>query len=118
MMAAPPPPPPDYAALLYERVKATIRDGVLTPTSAVVMLTTAMAQVEAFAGMGGPEKKSLVLDLVDRLLGEIPVAQADGDAIRAAVRLLLPAVVDAVVAAAGGAFGINVTAAARRCSCC
>lgn len=100
-------PPAPLADQVYNRVRSSIAAGRITVAGATIMLTAAMAEAERIRTLSGLQKKALVLHVVDRLVGEIPVGQEDREAIQAATALLLPSMIDALVAAGEGKLGIG-----------
>jgi len=110
-----------YADQIYSRVKASIGAQRVTVASVTIMITTAMVEVEKITTLTGPQKKNLVLHVTDRLVDEIPADQEDRAAIKAAVALFAPVLIDTIVAASKGQFGINaglLGAAPGKCGCC
>jgi hypothetical protein len=95
------------ADIVYDRVKAAIGTKRVSAASVTIMLTAAIAEVEKLPNLTGMQKKALVTHVVDRLLNEIPAEQDDRDAIRAATALMLPHMIDTLVAAANGQLGFG-----------
>lgn len=97
-------------AALIDQACAAVQKAIATKqiTAATIMslLTTAMTEVEKIAGLTGAQKKELVVQVVDRLIDEIP-GSTDKSAIKAAADLLLPGVIDVVVDAANGNLGLG-----------
>jgi len=89
---------------IYNAVRASIVDKKLTGGRVTIMITTAMTAVERLGNLSGPEKKDLVLHVLDRIVDEIPVDESEKDAIRAALALA-PVVIDSIVSAAKGQLG-------------
>jgi hypothetical protein len=111
MDAAPKPEEQALADQVYDRVKSAIGTKRVSVASVTIMLTAAVAEVEKLPGLTGMQKKDLVVHVVSRLTDEIPADQEDRAAIRGAVALLLPHLVDALVAAANGQLGFGGAAA-------
>ena len=99
-----------YADQIYDRVKASIAAKRISVANVTIMLTMAMVEVEKVATLTGPQKKELVIHVVSRLVDEIPAEQEDKAAITAAVALFMPSIIDAIVAASKGQFGLNAGA--------
>jgi len=111
-----------YADQIYDAVKASIGARRVTVASVTIMITTAMVEVERIKTLTGPEKKELVLHAIGRLVDEIPAAQEDRAAIKSAVTLFGPSIIDTIIAASKGQFVLNVgqggAAPASGCDCC
>lgn len=104
-----------YADRIYDAVKAAVGARRVTVASVTIMITTAMVEAEKITALTGPQKKELVLHVVGRFVDEIPAGQEDKAAIGSAVALLGPALIDTVVAASKGQFGINAPGRCGRC---
>jgi hypothetical protein len=92
---------------LYGQVKDRIILKDVKPSNVMIMLTYGMTAVEKQKGLTGPEKKEVVVHLVRRLVGEIPGDDEDKVALQAAVELLLPPLIDTLVAASRGKLDLN-----------
>ena len=103
-----PPEAQKNADAVYNAVKTAIGTGRVTVASVMIMITTAMVEVEKFTALTGPQKKQLVIHVVDRLIEEIPATQEDKAAIKSAVDLFMPCVVDTVIAVSKSQLAINV----------
>lgn len=94
-------------ARVYAAVRGVVATKTITPAGAIRLIEAAMSFIERLPALDGAEKKRVVLDVVECLLGELPADQEDAEAVRAAVRLLAPSIIDGIVSAASGATGIN-----------
>lgn len=92
---------------VYDRVNAAIEAKHLTIVSITTLIATAMAEAEKITTLNGEQKKELVVHVVSRLVDEMPADQEDREAIRATAAVMMPSIIDAIVAAASGQFGIN-----------
>jgi hypothetical protein len=112
---APAPDAGDLVADLARRVRAAVSAKKVTPAGVTIMVTTAMSLAERVPGLTGPQKKDLVVAavfaVVDEAVGAPGEPSETRDALRAAAALLVPGIVDAVVAASKGQLGINDGAA-------
>lgn len=103
---------------IYNAVRASIVDKKLTGGRITIMITTAMSAVERLGNLSGPEKKDLVLHVLDRIVDEIPVEESEKDAICAALALA-PFVIDSIVSAAKGQLGsIDKSSHGKCCGIC
>lgn len=112
---------------LVDEVYGTVKSGFrsrVTPDNVVVLITEAMMAVERiqqsyekFHALSGPAKKDVVLEVLERLVSELPVGRAEKDAIVSAVNLLAPSVIDTIVSASKGQFDLNATVE-RAGACC
>jgi hypothetical protein len=91
----------------YEEVKRHITIKDVKPSNIMIMLTRAMSVVDRVKGLSGPEKKEVVVHLVRRLLDEIPGDSEEKGLLRAAVELILPPLIDTLVAASRGKLDLN-----------
>ena len=103
---------------LYEQVKTTIDTKVITAASAVNIITATMAMVESMCAAPGPQKKALVLHIIDRLVDEIPAEREDKLAIKNAIALLAPSIIDSIVAVSKGQVAINLPGGKACCVIC
>ena len=92
---------------LYDQIKDRIVLKDVKPSNVMIMLTCVMTAVEKQKKLSGPEKKEVVVHLVRRLVGEIPGDDEDKQALQAAVELLLPPLIDTLVAASRGKLDLN-----------
>ena len=92
---------------LYDQIKERIVLKDIKASNAMLLLTFTMAAVEKQKQLSGPEKKEVVVSLVGRLVGEIPGDIEDKLALQAAVELILPPLIDTLVAATRGKLDLN-----------
>lgn len=107
---------------VYGTVKKTFNHKI-SPANVVVLITKTMRVAEKVRGATGPEKKDIVLEVIERLVNELPTGEDDKDAIMTAVHLFAPGIIDAVVSAAKGQLDLGKIAKnVRSCfscfSCC
>lgn len=101
---------------LYDQVRRAIDTKAITTASVINIVTATMVAVESVGTATGPHKKALALHVIARLLDEIPAE--DRDAIKAAVLLLAPSIIDTVVAATKGQVVINIPGLSADGKCC
>lgn len=83
----------------------------------VPIVAKIMELVEGLPKMAGPQKKALAVMAVQRLLGEVPEDAPGRDLVVPVVSMLLPSVVDGLVAAAKGQLSFGAAAASTK-KCC
>ena len=91
---------------VYDQVKRMFHHKV-NSGNVRVLLTKTMSIVERFSGATGPEKKDVVLAVVENLIEELPIDESVQDAIKTSVHLLAPSIIDSVVSAAKGQLNIG-----------
>lgn len=109
-----------YVDRLYDSVKDVIvefkkSENVMGEITSLV--TTLMEGVRVYPGITGKEKKIIVLKVIRRVLGEIEMPAETHIAVQAMVNLLLPNVIDFIVAAANGDFKFKL-AWLEKMACC
>lgn len=103
---------------LYDQVKRSIDTKTVTVASVINIVTTTMDAVERLGVATGPQKKELVLHVIGRLADEIPAEKEDKLAIKNAITLLAPSIIDSIVAASKGQIAINIPGLAADGKCC
>ena len=107
---------------VYDAAKRTVGSRI-TVANVVVLITDVMRAVESVspsAGLTGPEKKALATYAIETLINEL-VSEDSKDMVQAAVSMLLPGMIDAIVSAAKGQTGLAEPArrgVPRLFSCC
>lgn len=122
--ALPPQPVPHHSEAfnqVYNLVVETI-DGDVTPEDVAMLVAVTMRAAEDFHGKSGPEKKKLVLDVVQKVVEDLEIRDATREQLRLAVHLLAPGLVDTLISAAKGQFGLTHEEIRRGCNrlfrCC
>jgi hypothetical protein len=67
-----------------------------------------MELVEAVPHLTGKEKRSLVVDLLTKLVAEIPMAESDRALIQGLLASALPSIIDAICDSSLGVYAINL----------
>lgn len=88
-----------------------IANGSVTRENILSLVTAAMVEVERIEGLAGPEKKQVVIAAVTRVCAEL----VPDETARLALTLLLPGIIDALVAAAKGKYRITKRPASCNC---
>ena len=102
---------------LYDAIKASIGTQSISVASVIIMITTAMVEVEKITSLTGPQKKELVIHVIGRLIDEIPSNQEDKAAIKSAFVLFAPSIIDTIVAASRGKYNLNLASRTKK-GCC
>jgi hypothetical protein len=118
MEPAPQPAEQQLADQLYDIVRRSIDTKRITVASVLNIVTIVMVEVERLGVATGPQKKELALHVIARLIDEIPADQEDKAAIKNAVALLGPSIIDTIVAASKGQITINIPGLAADGKCC
>ena len=92
---------------LCAEVKKAVDLQTITPESIFKMLMSVMGLVERQKQLSGPQKKQAVIDVVNRLVDEIPAEAEEKAAIMSAIQLLLPSLIDTIVSVSLGELDIN-----------
>lgn len=86
----------------------------LTASLLVATVAAAIVKADEFGALSGPQKKAVVLRVVDRIIAGTPAPADARAALQVAAAVLVPPMIDALVAAAKGA----AAAAANRAGGC
>ncbi|CAH6420193.1 Hypothetical protein UVM_LOCUS74 [uncultured virus] len=107
---------------LFSAVKQSVASRKLSPSNIVIVATQAMQLVERSTALSGPEKKELVVSVLERLIDELPtVAPQDANDYRDLlmfVKVSLPSVIDAIVAASRQKLSLNKLGQSSCFACC
>lgn len=107
----------DIFTQAYDKIKSQIEGRTFKASDLIHFATIAMQIVETYPSLSGPAKKDLVVRLAVRLVEDF-VPDEQKQALLDAINLLLPAVIDQIVAATKGQLGINIENFFKtRCSC-
>jgi len=96
---------------IYNTISQTIHSGSLSIENLILITGNIMTMVEQIPNLSGPEKKDLVLSVLNQLIADVPDPQ-----IRVELQLadkILPYVIDIVVAASKGQLGLNIQQAVQ-----
>ena len=101
---------------VYEAIIAEIDERDFTAADLMHFATLAIQLVDKYPELSGPAKKDMVVRLAERIVQDY-VPEEEKDTVLAAVRLLLPGIIDTVIAATKGQLGINLKKKLNSCSC-
>lgn len=108
----------DVANGVYSQLRRAFGPAAtITPANAMTLVIEAMELCEQIRGLAGPKRKKVATEVVFRMLEDIPADTEGREVTVAAVKLLLPSVIDAIVSAAKGQVQIAKAAAATK-KCC
>lgn len=100
---------------LYDRFKLSVEGFAISTDTIIEILKVAMELIEGFT-LAGPDKKSWVLDALDRLVRESDdLSEETKVNVRFVIQNILPTAIDLIVLATKGQLMINVKNA---CPCC
>lgn len=89
-------------------MKAAIANRKVNLSTFMLLVPRCMEIVEKIPTLTGPEKKALVLEVLARLVEELPIDEEDKQSLKLIVTTVVPVVVDTIVSSALGQFAINV----------
>ncbi len=93
---------------VYDKVKAMIVNRTFNAANWIQLVTLCMEVAEVVPNMPGSQKSELVVDLMAKLIGEIPMADEDRAAVQAILKSALPAIIDVIVQGTLGELAINI----------
>lgn len=99
---------PDTFAQVYEKIKHMIVNTTFTSANWISLVVMAMELVEALPKLKGVEKRNLVVDLVTRLVQEVPMPEHDRILLTSLLQSALPAIIDTIVQGSLGQLAINL----------
>lgn len=113
----------NHAIRIYQIAKESLAGRKITMANVLQILTQLMELVEDIPGMEGKDKKELVLNVLDMLLGDMPIGKDEKDLIMAVAKSpLMGYLVDELVLAARGELQVNEgrlrKLRRKLCGCC
>lgn len=94
--------------LAYDKIKALIRQKEFSMANWFSLVPLAMELAEACGTLKGSEKKALVIDVITKLIMEIPMSEADRAILRSVVSASLPLMIDVIVSSSLQELAINI----------
>lgn len=98
---------------VYDKIKGMIANKEFNLANWVSLVTLSMEVVEVVPNMHGLQKRDLVVDLIAKLVTEIPMSDSDRTLVASLVRTTLPSMIDALVQGSLGQIAINLAAKAE-----
>lgn len=94
--------------MCYERLKARINGDDFSSSDIIIFAVQGMQVVERYPQLTGPEKKQYVIRLAKRIVNDLAkIEEVDRAALLLAIDMLLPSMIDQVVAASRGQLDLN-----------
>lgn len=88
--------------VVYDKLRGMITHKTVTVANIIGIVTMVMQLVQQFAGVEGSDKKKIVVNVISRLVKEIPMSPEDKMAVEAIVATTLDKTIDFVMAVANG----------------
>lgn len=89
---------------MHDSIKQSIIDKKFGMTNVVTLVTLVMQMLEQIPTLSGPEKKAVAINVIKRLVAEIPIPGVDPATISAVVDTSLSKMIDFIISAANGEF--------------
>ena len=105
---------------MYTLLKNAIVDKTINASSIMGLVASAMKVVQGFPELIGPEKKDIVINLIRRVISDLPLDELDRENIKMFIDFTLPSVIDNIISATKGNFfgKIKDKAKSKGWSCC
>lgn len=104
---------------LYAKIRGIIANKEFNAGNWISLVTMSMEMVETLPHLTGHEKRDLVVDLVTKLVGEIPMAENQRVIVQSILSTALPVIIDVIVDSSLGVYAINLMEAAqKKCNGC
>lgn len=101
--------------IIYDQVKKSVSNKKLRPANVIILVTITMQVVEQYPHLQGYEKKEIALNVIERILLEIPMNEEDRVLVQLLFRTTISRTIDYIIFAANGA--LDMTAIASCCPC-
>ena len=92
----------------YAKLKELVGAREFNAGNWFALLPLAMTLVETSKTLTGSEKKALVIDLLSKLVCEIPMSDGDRAIVKSVISTALPLMIDTIVASSLGELAINI----------
>lgn len=93
---------------VYDKMKHMIVNKEFNLGNWVNLVTLTMEVVEVVPGLHGIQKRDLVVDLIAKLVTEIPMSETDRALVSGLVKTMLPGIIDAIVQSSLGEIALNI----------
>jgi hypothetical protein len=87
---------------VYDELRAMITHKQVTPEGIIGIATLAMQLVQQFAGVSGADKKKIVINVVTKLIDEIPMGDGPKAALKMVLNTTLDKTIDLIIGVASG----------------
>lgn len=92
---------------IYNTAKETLGADVISPANVLNLTVALMEAVEKCRELTGSQKKTLVVDVIKRLLDETNMSEEDNKTLDTIIELTVPTAIDVIIAATHGNVHIN-----------
>lgn len=92
---------------VYDNIKSMIVNKQFNASSFVTIVTMVMQLLTQFPQLTGPQKKNVAIQVITRLVQEIPIPGIDQPTAALLINTTLSTMIDAVIAAANGQFNFT-----------
>lgn len=104
---------------VYGKIKGMIANKQFNAANWISLVTMSMEMVETIPHLTGHQKRELVVDLVTKLVGEIPMAESDRQLVQTILATALPVMIDVICDSSLGEYAINlIDDAQEKCHGC
>ena len=108
---------------VYAQLKSMIKNKTVDISNLMSIVTITMQLVEQISGLTGAQKKDMVMQLMNRLIDDVPMDDTNKAALRAILTTTVNAAIDFVVSVANGEINLvqlvkdNVDWCKKSCGC-
>lgn len=105
-------PPVDLQQLtdtVYDQLKSMIQNKTVNLSNIVNIASMAMQVIQQYTLVSGAQKKQVVMNVIGRLIAEIPMAESDRAILQSVVNVTLDKTIDLIIGIANGDINIMKT---------
>lgn len=110
--------------VIYDGIKGMIANKTFSSATFMLLIPRCMELAESLPKLTGLEKKALVIEVLGKLIDELPMQDDDKKLLRMLILTVIPSTIDLIVSSSLGQFAINlyeeaeqeVTSCFARCS--
>lgn len=95
---------------VYNKVRGMIKNKQFNAANWISLVIMSMEMVETLPKLHGHEKRDLVVDLMSKLIMEIPMADDDRAIVSGLIKMALPGIIDAIIDGTLGKLDLNKVA--------
>lgn len=104
---------------IYDKIKAAVIGRTINASNLASIAVTAMQIVEAYPKLLGYQKKELVINIICKIIVDLPVTDDTEMLLLSTAKAVLPMLIDTVVAAANGQLTLQtIEEKAKGCFSC
>jgi hypothetical protein len=112
----------DPANILFDQLVMMIQSKTVNVTNIMTVISTAMQLVEQYPALPGDKKKTIVIEIVNKLIAQIPTDDNTRATIQSVADMAMSGMIDLVVGVANGSINIGAivteTAGWLKTHCC